>query len=67
MPKSFSMPHAIIVAQRLTFPTGFVEIQDAAGLAFKVRGLEAAKAEWNLVCLAVNLKRMHTLGWMPTT
>lgn len=32
---------------------------------FSMRGLEAAKAEWNLVCLAVNLKRMHAVGWKP--
>jgi transposase len=32
---------------------------------FSMRGLEAAKAEWNLVCLAVNLKRMHALKWKP--
>jgi IS5 family transposase len=29
---------------------------------FSLRGLEATKAEWNLICLAVNLKRMHRLG-----
>src|SRR5690606_12077418 len=28
-----------------------------------MRGLAAAKAEWNLVCLAVNLKRMHAVRW----
>lgn len=32
---------------------------------FSMRGLDAAKAEWNLVCLAVNLKRMHAVGWKP--
>jgi transposase len=32
---------------------------------FSMRGLDAARAEWNLVCLAVNLKRMHTAGWKP--
>ncbi len=32
---------------------------------FSMRGLRAAKAEWNLVCLAVNLKRMHAVGWKP--
>jgi hypothetical protein len=32
---------------------------------FSMRGLNAAKAEWNLVCLAVNLKRMHAIGWKP--
>jgi hypothetical protein len=28
---------------------------------FSLRGLEAAVGEWCLVCLAFNLKRMHTL------
>lgn len=28
---------------------------------FSLRGLLKVAAEWNLVCLAVNLKRMHVL------
>lgn len=32
---------------------------------FSVRGLQAVTGEWNLVCMALNLKRMRTLGWMP--
>ena len=28
---------------------------------FSLRGLKAAAGEWCLVCLAFNLKRMHTL------
>jgi len=32
---------------------------------FSMRGLAAAKAEWNLACVAANLKRMHALGWKP--
>jgi hypothetical protein len=28
---------------------------------FSLRGLEAAEGEWSLVCLAFNLKRLHTL------
>jgi transposase len=32
---------------------------------FSLRGLAAAKAEWNLVCLAVNLKQLHAVGWKP--
>ena len=28
---------------------------------FSLRGLHKVTAEWNLVCLAVNLKRMHVL------
>jgi hypothetical protein len=29
---------------------------------FSLRGLEAAKAAWNLICTALNLKRMRRLG-----
>lgn len=28
---------------------------------FSFRGVEKVSAEWDLVCLAVNLKRMHRL------
>lgn len=28
---------------------------------FSLRGLQAARGEWDLLCLALNLKRMHTL------
>jgi Transposase DDE domain len=31
--------------------------------SFSLRGLAAANAEWQMICLAVNLKRMHRLGW----
>lgn len=29
------------------------------------RGLERVTGEWDLICLAVNLKRINTLGWAP--
>ena len=29
---------------------------------FSVRGMAKARGEWNLVCLAVNLKRWHRIG-----
>ena len=29
---------------------------------FLLRGLEKVRGEWKLVCLAYNLKRLHTLG-----
>jgi transposase len=32
---------------------------------FSLRGLSAASAEWRLICTAINLKRMHRLGWIP--
>ena len=30
---------------------------------FSLRGLDSADGEWCLVCLAFNLKRLHTLAW----
>jgi transposase len=33
--------------------------------SFSLRGMLAVSAEWRMVCLAVNLKRMHRLGWAP--
>jgi len=29
---------------------------------FMLRGLEKAKGEWNLICIAYNLKRLHTIS-----
>nr|MBA2301471.1 transposase [Acidobacteriota bacterium] len=29
---------------------------------FMMRGLAKARGEWNIVCLAVNLKRLHRFG-----
>jgi transposase len=30
---------------------------------FSLRGEVKARGEWNIVCLAVNLKRLHRIGW----
>ena len=39
-------------------------IKQALGFRrFSMRGLERVKAEWDLICLAVNLKRLRTLEW----
>lgn len=39
-------------------------IKQALGFrTFSVRGLAKVTGEWNLVCLALNLRRMHRLGW----
>jgi transposase len=32
---------------------------------FSMRGMQAVSAEWRLICTAMNLKRMHRLGWTP--
>jgi len=38
-------------------------IKEALGFRrFSLRGLAKARGEWNLVCLAVNLKRLHRIG-----
>jgi len=38
-------------------------IKEALGFRrFSLRGLAKARGEWNLVCLAVNLKRWHRIG-----
>lgn len=53
--------------RRKTIPEPvFGWIKQALGFRrFSMRGLQAAKAEWHLICMAVNLKRMHRLGWSP--
>lgn len=33
--------------------------------SFSLRGIGAVNAEWRLICTAMNLKRMHRLGWIP--
>ena len=33
--------------------------------SFSLRGFAAASGEWRLMCMAVNLKRMHRLSWTP--
>ena len=32
---------------------------------FSGRGLISVQAEWPLICAALNLRRMHRLGWQP--
>jgi hypothetical protein len=33
--------------------------------SFSLRGMTAASAEWRLMYTAMNLRRLHRLGWMP--
>lgn len=41
-------------------------IKQALGFRqFSLRGLAAVTGEWNLVCLALNLRRLHRIGWTP--
>ena len=68
------------MAERLATPEGkdhyrrrkfipepvFGWVKQAMGFQrFSVRGRGAVTGEWNLVCLALNLRRMHRLGWAP--
>ncbi len=32
---------------------------------FSGRGLISVRAEWPLICVAMNLRRMHRMGWQP--
>ena len=69
-------PASVRMAQKLNTETGkaryrrrkvipepvFGWIKHVLGFKrFSLRGLHKVTAEWNLVCLAVNLKRMHVL------
>ena len=48
--------------RKSTVETVFGIIKEVLGFRrFHLRGLKAAQGEWNLVCMAWNLKRMHAL------
>jgi transposase len=54
--------HAIYGARKCTVEPVIGIIKEVLGFRqFSLRGLEAAAGEWCLVCLAFNLKRLHTL------
>ena len=49
--------------RKSTVETVFGIIKEVLGFRrFHLRGLQAAQGEWNLVCMAWNLKRMHALA-----
>ena len=75
-PKTLTDPVLVAMAEKLKTPEGkatyrrrastvepvFGVIKAALGFRqFLLRGLEKVSGEWNLVCLAYNLKRLHTL------
>lgn len=75
-PKTLTDPVLIAMAEKLKTPEGkarygrractvepvFGIIKSAMGFRqFLLRGLKKVSGEWNLVCLAYNLKRLHTL------
>lgn len=53
--------------RRKTLPEPvFGWIKSVLGIAgFSRRGLDNVKAEWPLICAAMNLRRMHKMGWTP--
>jgi len=54
---------AIYAKRKSTVETVFGIIKEVMGFRrFHLRGLNAAQGEWNLVCMAWNLKRMHALA-----
>ena len=54
---------AVYAKRKATVETVFGVIKAVLGFRqFHLRGREAARAEWSLVCLAWNLKRMHALA-----
>ncbi len=54
---------AIYARRKSTVETVFGIVKEVMGFRrFHLRGLDAAQGEWNLVCMAWNLKRMYALG-----
>ena len=54
--------HAIYSARKYTVEPVIGIIKEVLGFRqFSLRGEQAAAGEWDLVCLAFNLKRLHTL------
>ena len=54
---------AVYAQRKSTVETVFGIIKEVLGFRrFHLRGLESAQGEWNLVCLAWNLKRMYALA-----
>jgi len=53
---------AVYALRKVTSEPVFGIIKAVMGFrGFMLRGKEAASGEWNLVCMAFNIKRMHTL------
>jgi len=53
---------AVYALRKVTSEPVFGIIKAVMGFrGFMLRGKEAASGEWNLVCMAYNIKRMHAL------
>ena len=51
---------ALYARRKSTVETVFGIVKEVMGFRrFHLRGFQAAQGEWNLVCMAWNLKRMH--------
>ena len=58
-----SQGKAIYAKRKSTVETVFGIIKEVLGFRqFQLRGLDSAQGEWNLVCIAWNLKRMYALA-----
>jgi hypothetical protein len=54
---------AVYATRKSTIEPVFGIIKSVMGFRqFLLRGFEAAQGEWDLVCIAWNLKRLHTLA-----
>ena len=54
---------AVYAKRKSTVETVFGIIKEVLGFRqFHLRGLDSARGEWNLVCMAWNLKRMYALA-----
>ncbi len=54
---------AVYAKRKATVETVFGIVKDVLGFRqFLLRGLDAVKGEWSLVCIGWNLKRMHALS-----
>jgi len=54
---------AIYAQRKVTLGPVFGVIKAVMGFrSFLLRGFEAVKGEWNLICMAYNIKRLHALG-----
>ena len=54
---------ALYARRKSTVETVFGIVKEVMGFRrFHLRGFKAAQGEWNLVCMAWNLKRMHVLS-----
>ena len=55
--------NAVYAARKATVETVFGIVKEVLGFRqFLLRGLDSVQAEWSLVCIGWNLKRMHALA-----